>query len=224
MFFDGRRASSSALGDYWLTRMNESGRRVHGPTAWIRAVPFEQHTSCTHRIAWCPDRSRIVCRQRYSGRCLYRCLLAACIRNAKQCLGSSSLRVIAAASRRGVFRQSLSRRHNAQAVFPQSKFQQRFERARAINPRFRTEMHRENWPLIDPRIIGQAQPINRDAAFSGTVDGIATHRLEQPVTATTTALKRWLRRCSPHGHKRRGMRAAHSHNCLHLSKAVTILF
>jgi hypothetical protein len=127
-------------------------------------------------------------------------------------------------SRRGVFRRSLSRRHNAQAVFPQGKFQQRFERARAINPRFRTEMHHENWPLIDLRIIGQAQPINRDAAFSGTVNDIVTHRLEQPVTATTTALKRWLRQRSPHRHKGYCVRSAQSQSCLHLPRAVTILF
>jgi hypothetical protein len=51
--------------------INESGRRIPGPSAWIRAVPFEQHTSCTHRIAWCRDRSRIVCRQTFAGRRLY---------------------------------------------------------------------------------------------------------------------------------------------------------
>jgi hypothetical protein len=28
IFFDGRRVSSSALGDDWLTRMNEGSRRV----------------------------------------------------------------------------------------------------------------------------------------------------------------------------------------------------
>jgi hypothetical protein len=28
IFFDGRRASSSALGDNWLTGVDESGRRV----------------------------------------------------------------------------------------------------------------------------------------------------------------------------------------------------
>jgi hypothetical protein len=129
-------------------------------------------------------------------------------------------------SRRGVFRRSLSRRHNAQAVFPQGKFQQRFERARAINPRFRTEMHHENWPLIDLRIIGQAQPINRDAAFSAAKLGVTTLRGEELVTPKTPPLEWRFRRysCSPHGHERRGMRAAHSHrNCLHLSRAVTTL-
>jgi hypothetical protein len=33
IFFDDRRASSSAIGDDWLARMDESGGRIHGPTA-----------------------------------------------------------------------------------------------------------------------------------------------------------------------------------------------
>ena len=37
-----------------------------------RTAAWIEHTSCTHRIAECRDRSRIVGRKRYSGRCLYR--------------------------------------------------------------------------------------------------------------------------------------------------------
>jgi hypothetical protein len=36
-----------------------------------KAAAWMQHTSCTHPIAGCRDRSRSVGRQRYSGRCLY---------------------------------------------------------------------------------------------------------------------------------------------------------
>lgn len=113
--------------------------------------------------------------------------------------------------------------HNAQSVFLQGSFQQRLECARAIEARLRAEMCGKNWPLIHFRVIGQAQPINRDAALSGTVNSIVTLGLEQLIAPTTAALKRWLRRGSPHGHKGYCVRSSKAQNCLHPSRAVTVL-
>ena len=51
-----------------LGRACRQGRRTR---VSARAAAWIQHTSCTYPIAGCQDRSRIVGRQRYSGRCLY---------------------------------------------------------------------------------------------------------------------------------------------------------
>ena len=56
-----KKCSSGKFGRSWRDVL-----RVNCEAAWIA------HTSCTHHIAGCRDRSRIVGRKRYPGRCLYR--------------------------------------------------------------------------------------------------------------------------------------------------------